>query len=274
MLMQRGFKLGEAPESYNISKPYILEEIAALYLAAGAEISTTNTFGASPLRLKQFSLDKEMEEINRSAVAAVRKAVGDKAYVSASIGPSAKMMKPHGDAEPDELLANYQQQAKALLAAKPDMVCIETMADPIEAALAIKAVREQDREIPIMATMTFNKTPKGFFTYFGASISDSIKALEKAGANIIGSNCGNGMDNMVGIAQEFRRQSRLPIAIQGNAGLPVETAAGLVYSESPAFFAQKAVELLNLGVQIMGGCCGVNPDHIREIRNAVDNYRR
>jgi 5-methyltetrahydrofolate--homocysteine methyltransferase len=272
LLMQRGLKHGEPPEAYNLTKPYILEEIALLYLNAGAEILTTNTFGASPLRLKQFFLDGEMEGINRGAVEAVRKVAGDKAYVSASMGPSALILKPHGDAEPEEIFSNYQLQAKALLAAAPDMFCIETMADPTEASLAIKAVRELDRSIPIMATMTFGKTAKGFFTYFGASIKDACLALEKAGADIIGSNCGDGIEKMIGLAQEFRQNSSLPIAIQSNAGLPVESAAGLVYSETPEFVAGKAVELLNLGVQIVGGCCGTGPDHIRAIRQAVDAF--
>jgi 5-methyltetrahydrofolate--homocysteine methyltransferase len=272
LLMQRGLKHGEPPELYNLTKPSILEEIASLYLNAGAEILTTNTFGASPLRLKQFLLDKEMEGINRSAVEAVRKIAGDKAYVSASVGPSALILKPHGDAEPEEIFSNYQLQAKALLAAAPDIVCIETMADPAEAALAIRAVRELDDSIPIMATMTFEKTAKGFFTYFGASIKDACSALGKAGANIIGSNCGDGIEKMIGIAQEFRQYSELPIAIQSNAGLPVESAAGLVYSETPDFVAGKSVELFYLGVQIVGGCCGTGPDHIRAIRQAVDKF--
>lgn len=272
MLMQRGLKQGDPPELYNLTQSYILEEIASLYLEAGAEIVTTNTFGASPLRLKQFSLDNETEEINRNAVEAVRRAVGDKAYVSASMGPSARILKPYGDAEPDEIFSNYQRQVQALLAAGPDMICIETMADPTEASLAIKAVRELDSTIPIMATMTFGKTVKGFFTYFGASIKDAISALEKAGANIIGSNCGDGIEKMIGVAREFRQGSKLPIAIQSNAGLPVESETGLVYSETPDFIAGKAVELLNLGVQIIGGCCGAGPDHIRAIRQTVNNF--
>jgi 5-methyltetrahydrofolate--homocysteine methyltransferase len=272
LLMQRGLKQGEPPEVYNLTRPYMLEEIASMYLEAGAEIVTTNTFGASPLRLKHFSLDKEMEEINRSAVEIVRRAVRDRAYVSASIGPSARILKPHGDADLEEVFSSFQSQTRALLAAGPDIICIETMADPIEASLAIKAVRSLNGIIPIMATMTFNKTPKGFFTYLGASVKDAAAALETAGANIIGSNCGDGAENMIGIAREFRQFSRAPIAIQGNAGLPIESETGLEYTEKPDFVAAKAIEMLKLGVQIVGGCCGTGPDHIRAIRQAVDAF--
>jgi 5-methyltetrahydrofolate--homocysteine methyltransferase len=272
LLMQRGLKQGEAPEVYNLTKPYVLEEIAALYLSAGAEIVTTNTFGASPLRLKHFSLDKETEEINRNAVAAVRKAVRDQAYVSASVGPSALMIKPYGDAEPEEVFSSFQRQARALLEAGPDMFCIETMADPVEAALAIKAVRSLDSVIPIMATMTFGITPKGFYTFLGASVKNAAAALEKAGANIIGSNCGEGIDKMIEVAREYRQCSQLPIAIQSNAGLPSKTEAGLTYSETPEYVGGQAVELLKMGVQIVGGCCGTGPDHIHAIRQAVDHF--
>jgi 5-methyltetrahydrofolate--homocysteine methyltransferase len=274
LLMQRGLKQGEPPEVYNLTRPYILEEIASLYLKAGAEIITTNSFGASPVRLKQFFLEKETEGINRSAVEAVRRAVGDQAYVSASIGPSALVLKPLGDADPEEVFSSFQRQAQALLSASPDMVCIETMSDPVEASLAIKAVRSIDSSIPVMTTMTFAETPKGFITYLGASVKDAVSALEEAGANIIGSNCGEGIKKMIGIAREFRKLTRLPIAIQSNAGQPVESGGGLVYSETPDFVSSKAVELLEMGVQIIGGCCGTTPEHIRAIRKVVDDWSK
>jgi 5-methyltetrahydrofolate--homocysteine methyltransferase len=270
MLMQRGLKSGDPPEAFNLTKPNILEEIAALYLDAGSEIVTTNSFGASPLRLQQFSLDKETEAINRNAVEAVRRAVRDKAYVSGSVGPSGKMLKPLGKANSEEISAGFRRQISALLAAGIDMICIETVIDLNEAALAIDAARSLDSKIPIMATVTFNNTPQGFFMLTGSSVKDAAAALEKAGANIIGSNCGEGAVQMVEIAREFRKHSRLPIAIQSNAGLPVKSEAGLVYPETPDFVAGKAIEMLDLGVQIIGGCCGTNPDHIRAIRKVVD----
>ena len=274
MLMQRGLKSGEPPEIFNLSKPQILEEIASLYLDAGSEIITTNSFGASPLRLQQFSLDKETESINRSAVEAVRSAVGNKAYIAGSVGSSGKMLKPLGNADPKEISASFRRQILALLNAGIDLVCIETMFDLSEAALAIDAARSLDSGIPVMATVTFNNTPQGFFLLTGASVKDAAAALEKAGAHIIGSNCGEGAVQMVGIAREFRQHSRLPIAIQSNAGLPSKSDAGLVYSETPDFVAGKAIEMLDLGVQIIGGCCGTTPDHIRAIRKAVDARRQ
>jgi 5-methyltetrahydrofolate--homocysteine methyltransferase len=271
MLMQRGLKHGDPPEAYNLSNPHILEEIASLYVEAGAEIISTNTFGASPLRLQQFSMENNTEAINQKAVEAVRRAVQDKAYISGSVGPSSQFLKPFGDAEPEEVFSSYQRQIRALLSAGIDLVCIETMMDTTEAALAIRAARSIDPEIPIMATMTFSSTPQGFFTMMGASVKAAAAALEKAGANIVGSNCGNGMDNMVHIAREFRQYAQVPVAIQGNAGLPVTEGTSLVYPENPEFVAGKAAELLALGVQIIGGCCGTTPEHIRAIRRVVDS---
>ncbi len=274
MLMQRGLKHGEPPETFNIEKPRILEEIASLYVDAGAEIVTTNTFGATSLRLRQFSLEKNVEAINRGGVEAVRKAVGNKAYVSGSVGPTAKMVKPLGNTEPEEILSAYQEQIRALLAAGVDMICIETMMDIAEATLAVKAARSLNSKIPVMATMTFQKHPQGFVTFMGASIADAAMALKDAGADIVGSNCGDGMVNMVGIAREFMQHSRIPVAIQGNAGLPVSTDSGLAYPETPEFVAGKAAEIVDLGVQIIGGCCGTTPDHIRAIRKMVDARNR
>ncbi len=271
-LMKRGLKPGEPPEIFNLTKPQVLEEIASMYLEAGSEIITTNTFGASPLRLSHFSLDKDTEAINQAAVKAVRKAVGENAYVSASIGPTGVMIKPVGSIEPEKVYASFKLQVGSLLYAGVDMICIETMMDVREAELAIKAVRSLDAKIPVMATMTFGKTPRGFFTLMGSSVQEAASALESAGADIVGSNCGEGIENMIIIAQEYRKHSKLPIAIQSNAGLPTASKDGLVYPQSPDYMGQKAIELVDIGVQIIGGCCGTGPEHIRAIRNAVENH--
>jgi 5-methyltetrahydrofolate--homocysteine methyltransferase len=273
MLMQRGLKHGEPPEAYNLTKPYILEEVASLYLEAGAEIITTNSFGASPLRLQQYSLEKEADEINRRAVEAVRRAVQDRAYVAGSVGPTGRMLKPFGSTDPEEVYSGFQRQIRALMSAGVDLICIETMTDVNEAGLAIKAARSIDPTVPVMATMTFSKTPKGFFTFMGTSVRNAVKALETAGADIIGSNCGEGSENMALIAREFTDCTTVPVAIQSNAGLPLAGNSSLVYTETPDIVAGKAAEMLRSGVRIIGGCCGTGIEHIRAIREVVDTYR-
>ena len=272
-LMQRGLKQGEPPETFNVERPPVIEEIARLYLDAGAEIIETNTFGASPLRLEQFELQSRMEELTRSAVEAVRRAVDNRAYIAGSVGPSARKMKPLGNTAPETIFESFKKQIHALLAAGVDLVCIETMMDTVEAVLAVSATRELDAKIPIIATMTFNKISRGFFTMMGNSVKNAAEALGAAGADIVGSNCGDGMENMIGIARELRQYTTLPVIIQGNAGLPINGENGLIYPDSPESVAGKAAELLDLGVQIVGGCCGTTPAHIRAIRRLVDGLK-
>ena len=274
MIMQHGLKHGEAPEAVNLSNPGILNEIAGLYLEAGAEIITTNTFGATMLRLQSYALDDKADEINLKGVEIIRNAVGEKAYVSASVGPTSQLIAPYGKTTPDEVYSNFERQIRELLAAGPDMICVETMTDLQEAVLAVKAARSLSAEIPIMATMTFNEKPRGFFTMMGVSIEKAAQGLEAAGANIIGSNCGNGIEKMVKIAAEFKKHSSLPIAIQANAGLPIMQDGKTVYPETPDFMAEQTLKLLEIGVQIIGGCCGTTPEHIRALRKVIDEYLR
>ena len=270
MLFDFGLKPGEPPESFNLTRPEVLEEIAGLYLDAGADIIQTNTFGASPLRLSSYSLDDKTEEINRNAVLAVKKVVGDRAYISASCGPSGKLLKPYGECEPEEIYNSFRRQIKALINAGVDAICIETMTDLREAELATRAAKTVSPPTPVMATMTFDPTPRGFYTVMGVSIEDAAQGLKQAGADIIGSNCGNGIENMIKIAREFKKYSALPIIIQSNAGIPEMQGDKPVYPETPEFMAQKAKELVSAGVSIIGGCCGTTPEHIRAIRKMID----
>ena len=275
MLMQRGLAdLGGCPEACNLSRPDALEDIARAYLDAGAEIIQTNTFGGTPLKLAMYGLDARTEEINRAAVLAVRRAVGDQAYVSASIGPCGRMLKPYGDTDPQAMYDGFRRQLAALAAAGVDVFCIETMTDLVEAKLAVQAAKETASAIPVLATMTFSPTPRGFFTIMGTSIPKAAAGLQEAGADVVGSNCGNGIELMVQIAAEFRRHTNQPMLIQSNAGLPVMKDGVAVYPETPEFMAGKVAELVAADVNIIGGCCGTTPDHIRAIRSAVPSRAR
>jgi 5-methyltetrahydrofolate--homocysteine methyltransferase len=272
-LMARGLEPGESPEAINLSDPGVLGEIAALYLDAGAELITTNTFGASPLNLERYKLAGNTEQINRAAVAALQPVVAGRAYISGSVGPSGAMVKPYGDTEPETMADGFRRQIGALVEAGADVICVETMIDLTEARLAVEAARACSNDIPIIATMTFDATPRGYFTMMGSSVEQACAALVEAGANVVGSNCGNGVEKMVEIAREFARHATVPIVIQSNAGLPEQRCGVLVWPESPAFMAERVGELIDLGVKIIGGCCGTGPDHIRAIRSAVDARR-
>ena len=273
MLMARGLRPGQAPEVFNLTQPAVLEEIARLYLDAGADIITSNTFGGSPVRLRQSGLDGDTEAVNRAAVDAVRRAVGDRACVSASVGPSGHVLKPYGDADPADIAEGFERQIRALAGAGIDLICIETMTDLAEAVLAVRASRAAAPQVPVMATMTFEPTRRGFFTVMGNSVQQAAAGLFDAGADIVGSNCGNGIQIMVEIAREFRARTPGLLAIQSNAGLPEHRAGEIVYPDTPGFMAEQAAVLVELGVAIIGGCCGTTPAHIQAIRRVVDARR-
>lgn len=269
MLFQKGLQSGDCPESLNLTKPELLEDIALLYLSAGADIVQTNTFGASPMKLSEYGLAEKTDEINSKAVSIVKNVVGRTAYVSGSCGPSGKILKPYGDTEPDLLYDAFEQQMRALVTAGIDVVCIETMTDLNEATLAVKAAKAVSAKIPVMATMTFDETPRGFFTIMGVNIETAASGLQNAGADIIGSNCGNGIENMIKIAREFKKVSNVPIIIQSNAGQPETKSGKLIYPETAEFFAEKTRDLVDAGVSIIGGCCGTTPEYIRAITESL-----
>ena len=158
---------------------------------------------------------------------------------------------------------------KALVMAGVDLLCIETMTDLMEATLAVKAAKAASPKIPVVANMTFDETPRGFFTIMGVNIEQAAAGLQDAGADIIGSNCGNGIENMIKIAHEFKKVSNLPIIIQSNAGRPETKDGQLIYLETPDFFAEKTQELVDAGVSIIGGCCGTTPEYIRVIKESL-----
>jgi 5-methyltetrahydrofolate--homocysteine methyltransferase len=270
MLMARGLESGQCPESVNLDRPELLTEIAELYLDAGADLITTNTFGASPLNLASYGLEDRTEEINRAAVEAVRTAVGQRALVSASVGPTGRILKPYGEADPAEIGQAFSVQIGALVAAGADVICVETMIDLSEAVLAVEAARSVSTEIPVMATMTFDPTPRGFFTAMGVNIEQAIEGLRNAGADVVGSNCGNGIDQMVEIGRQFTECTERPVIIQSNAGLPEHRGGELHYPETPEFMADRVTQLLECGVRVIGGCCGTGPGHIRALREMVD----
>ena len=271
-LMQRGLPDGQAPEWIALERPEVIEEVARLYVDAGADLVTTDTFGGTSFRLALHDLDGEKERINRQAVEAVKRAVEGRALVSASVGPSGRLLEPYGDTSPEAVHEAFVEQVGVLGAAGADLICVETMSDLTEATQAIRAAKEHAPGLPVMATMTFEPNPRGYYTVMGVSAEQAAAGLVEAGADVIGSNCGIGMEHMVGIARELTRVARVPVAVQPNAGLPETRGHEVVYNETPDDMAARVPELLDLGVALVGGCCGTTPLHVRALRRAVDAW--
>ena len=272
-LMARGLPAGQPPEWFALERPEVIEEVARLYVEAGADLVTTDTFGGSSFRLKLHGLEAEKERVNRQAVEAVKRAVAGRAFVSASVGPSGQLLEPFGDTSPDAVEASFAEQVAVLAAAGADLVCVETMSDLVEATRAVRAAKAVAPQLPVMATMTFERTPRGFFTIMGVSVERAVAGLAAAGADVVGSNCGTGIEDMLEVARAMARATALKVAIQPNAGLPVTRDGALVYDETPETMAARVPELLETGVAIVGGCCGTTPDHTRAIRRCVDAWR-
>ena len=268
-LMARGLPPGQAPEWFALERPEVIEEVARLYVEAGADLVTTDTFGGNRFRLKLHGLDAELARVNRQAVEAVKRAIAGRALVSASVGPTGQLLEPFGDTSADAAEQAFAEQIAVLAEAGADLVCIETMSDLTEAMRAVKAAKSVAPGLPVLATMTFEPNPRGYFTVMGTTVEQAVAGLVAAGADVVGSNCGTGIADMIGIARAMVRVASVPIAIQPNAGLPETQASRIVYRETPESMAERVPELLDLGVAIVGGCCGTGPDHTRAVRAAV-----
>jgi 5-methyltetrahydrofolate--homocysteine methyltransferase len=272
-LQAKGLKPGECPELWNITHRSEVFDIANSYVEAGADIIETNSFGGSRFKLSLYGLSDRVSEINEAAASISRKAAGKDKHVAGSVGPTGKMLLT-GDVTEKELYDSFREQAVALEKGGADIIIIETMSALDEASIAVKAARE-NTQCTVIVTMTFSKTQKGEYrTMMGVSPEEMVKSMKEAGAQIIGSNCGNGIEDMIGIVKAIRNiDKEIPVIIQANAGIPELIDGKTVFRESPEMMASFVPDLIKAGVNITGGCCGTTPDHIREIAGVLKNLK-
>ena len=273
LLQAHGLEAGSCPEIWNVEEPDKVRSVAAAYSEAGSDLVLTNTFGGSTLALKRHGLAERTEELNAAGARLSLEGAPGK-LVAASIGPTGEFLPPMGQVTEAEMQTAFVTQIRAVLGAGVRILCIETMTAVEEAVCAVQAARQVAEELSIsvevMATMTFTETPKGYRTFMGVDCQSAVEKLTEAGADVLGSNCGNGIEQMVPIAREFKRLSDKPILIQANAGLPQIENGVTVFRQSPEHMARWVPDLIEAGVSIIGGCCGTNPEHIRRIRAQVD----
>ena len=273
-LQAKGLPAGECPERWNITHRNVVYSIAKGYVDAGADMVETNSFGGNVIKLGSYGLDDQAYEINRLAAEISREAIGPEGIVIGSIGPTGKILMT-GEIAPEEMYDAFVPQVKGLEAGGADVAMIETMLDIEEAKIALKAVRDHTHMAAI-CSFTFDKTALGEYrTMMGYAPADVARAMAEAGADVIGANCGHGIEQMVPIAHELRENAPdTPILIQANAGEPHIEGDKTVFPETPEETVKWVPQLYDIGVDIIGGCCGTTPDHIREIRETIQRLNQ
>jgi 5-methyltetrahydrofolate--homocysteine methyltransferase len=268
MLQMHGLSSGECPEAWNLEKPEAVKATHQAYAGAGCDFVTTNTFGANPIKLSRHGLDSRIEDIIARGVELARDAAGAECMVAGSVGPTGGLLEPYGELPGSEVAAAFEVSARLLEKAGVDFFIVETMIDLNEALLAARAVRDaSDR--PLVSTMAFSKGARGIRTVMGTSPEQAAQGLEEAGANIIGTNCCSGMQEAAEIMTEIVAATGLPTIAQPNAGLPVPDGDRVIYPESPEAMAEGLAKLLEIGVRIVGGCCGTTPDHLARMGSVL-----
>ncbi len=268
LLQERGLAPGGCPEEMNLSAPEVVESIHRDYALAGADILVANSFGGSRSKLAHYGLEGRVFEINMKAVEIARAAAGADCFVAGSIGPTGRFAMPVGDADFDELVDIFGEQVRAFAEAGADLLSLETFLDIRELKAAVVASR-QFSDLPVMAMMTFDD---GGRSVLGTPPEAAAVTLDGIGVDVIGSNCGLGVDGIFEVLQKMRSVTSLPLICQANAGLPVLVDGETVFPGTPEEMTAYHERLCDLGVRVIGGCCGTTPSHISAIAKALGSF--
>jgi methionine synthase / methylenetetrahydrofolate reductase(NADPH) len=280
MLHAAGVSMNACFDKLNLSDPALVADVHRAYIAAGANLIETNTFGANRYKLIDHGCSNQVSEINAAAVNIARAVVDELDYpvfVAGAVGPLGVRLAPFGRVQPEQAFEAFREQIAALIEAGVDAIILETHTDVYEIVEAIRAARDVNPAIPVIASMTFTRDDR---TLYGDSPRDVAQKLIEAGADVIGVNCSGGPSQlariagiMVGVARG-QNQRNVYVSVMPNAGFPELIGGRLMYPATPEYFAEYAVSFRQSGVSVIGGCCGTTPDHIRAMRAALDAPQR
>lgn len=269
LLQDRGLTDGGSGELWNLERPEVVREAHTAYARAGARVLTTNTFGGSRPRLDMHGLGDRVHELNRAGAAlASEVARSHGALVAGDLGPTGELMAPLGDLDVAQAQAIFADQLAGLREGGIDLVLIETMSDLSEVEAAVRAAHEVVPGLPVVATLSFDTNLRSMM---GVRPADAVRALADLGVDAVGANCGRGPEEMTEIARQLAaaRPAGLLLVAQSNAGLPQVVGDHFEYDASPADMAAHARGLHDLGIDLIGACCGSTPEHLGAMRDAL-----
>lgn len=286
-LQRHGLEPGANPEAWNLTHPDAVKAIAQRYYQAGADMGLTNTFNGTRFRQKHYGMADKVKQINEAGARLCKEvARAFDGFVAGSMGPTGEFVEPLGLVTADEMYLAFREQANALKTGGADAAVLETIFALDEMQIAIRAAK--DAGLFTMATMFFDAQNDpatgerskdaafGFKTMMGVTPEEAVHGMDEAGADVVGTNCGNGIENMVRLVRELRPHTKKPILMHSNAGIPklVKGNPNPVYEETPALMAGKIQDLIAAGAQIIGGCCGTTPEHIQAFRREIDRLKK
>jgi 5-methyltetrahydrofolate--homocysteine methyltransferase len=277
-LMIAGLEQGNCGEAWNLTHPDRVLAIQTRYAQAGSDCILTNTFGGSRIMLNRHGVADNITEINAAGVRIVRdafKVAGRDGYVIGDVGPFGGLMEPYGDFSEQQVRDAFTEQAKALMDAGADAVIIETQTGLEELGIGIDSAREAGCPC-IIGSMAYDVTLDGstFRTMMGIDPEQAAEFMAERGAHVVALNCGTRMDMVRAkeAVRRYREVTGLPVMAQPNAGQPKLVNMKVCYDETPEEMVKGVVPLLEAGANILGGCCGSTPDHIRAFLQAMDQY--
>ena len=269
----RGVPSGGLSEMANLTHPDIVKALGREYVEAGARFLTTNTFSANRIALEKRRVETDVCELNQAGARLAREAVADRdVIVAGSIGPTGKILAVQ-EATEVELTHVFEEQVRALSDGGVDAILLETFSEIAEILLALKAAQSVSG-LPVIASMSFDSGPQRTRTMMGARAEDCAAALDDAGAVVVGCNCGGGIGTILPAVVALRAATKLPLWVKPNAGLPELEDGRAVYKQIPEEFVKHVPSLLDAGANIVGGCCGSGPEHIRRVAVLIENRKR